>query len=439
MAWKLAVALLLPVGLACTQEPANLRDELGRAVAAWLEADDAGAAAALPAVLKLARGKEALLAAIVRSKGFLRPTGDVAQGGTIDEQYRFVAGPAAHGQDDNQALLAGPATGTGLFPLVVYVPDSTRTAGFERALAEEGTRAGRYVFLVPDEKRDNRYEPSVHEHRRHTGPLRGLLLSLPIDPDRVYMIGSGRGGHATWDVGLTAADRWAGIFPCNGGLVHEGGWKGGGGVFVDNARSFAVFTVYNTTFDHGIESSRYAVRKFREWGFQVEAQEEPQMRVMGITEAMAKLAPVVRDAHPRRIQKRFNHLEDGEHYWLRALDRTPHEWDPSARITVHGDWPKDRDRQLEVVWDAVRKQCGWLAGRIADNRVEVTVQGISRVRVYFDPELLDYGAPVTLVLNGKVRRTLTPVRQVEVMLQHVRETGDTSRLYWASVDLAVAG
>ena len=46
-----------------------------------------------------------------------------------------------------------------------------------------------------------------------------------------------------------------------------------------------------------------------------------------------------RDSAPPRetrtraeIVKRFNHLDAGEHFWLRALDRVPHEWNPSARI-----------------------------------------------------------------------------------------------------------
>ena len=40
-------------------------------------------------------------------------------------------------------------------------------------------------------------------------PVRDLLLQYPIDPDRVCFVGSGRGGHAAWDVGLMSAERWA--------------------------------------------------------------------------------------------------------------------------------------------------------------------------------------------------------------------------------------
>ena len=40
---------------------------------------------------------------------------------------------------------------------------------------------------------------------------------------------------------------------------------------------------------------------------------------------MEKTRPAARDAHPAEIVKRFNHLDAGEHFWLRALDRVPHE------------------------------------------------------------------------------------------------------------------
>jgi hypothetical protein len=432
---------LLPLAMAAAQvtpaPPAPaLRGELERAVAGYFAAEERLAASALAQVVALARRDEALLVDVVRTKSFVPRTDAIDQRGTIDASYRFVAGAEVEGQRGNEARLVGPATGDTLLPLVVYVPDAVATTAFDRELQREGVDARRYVLLVPDEKRDNLYAPSLHEHRRHAGPLRDLLLSLPIDPDRVYMVGSGRGGHATWDVGLTCADRWAGIFPCNGGLVHEGGWKASGGVFLGNARCFATFLVFNTSFDHGIESCRYAVGRFREWSFRIDAQEEPRMRTMGIAEAMTKLAPIVRNAHPRRIDKRFNRLEHGRHYWLRALDRKPREWDPAARIVVK-EWPKDPVQQRETVWDAVRLACGHVAGTILGNRVEITAHGTSRVRVHLDPELVDLAEPVTFVVNGKVVRTAKPTRQLEVMLQHVRETGDTSRLYFAFADLPV--
>src|SRR6185503_11811853 len=112
--------------------------------------------------------------------------------------------------------------------------------------------------------------------------------------------------------------------------IHEGGYKQSGGVFLENARCLSVFLVFNTTFDHGIESCRYATRRFKEWGYRMESVEEPQMRQMGLKEAIEKVGATVRDPHPRQILKRFNHVQEGEHFWLRALDRKPREWDPAA-------------------------------------------------------------------------------------------------------------
>jgi len=144
----------------------------------------------------------------------------------------------------------------------------------------------------------------------------------------------------------------------------------------------------------------------------------------------------VRNAHPRVIQKRFNHLQDGGHYWLRALERA-REWDPKDEIVVRGKWPDERDQQLELVWEQVRSACGFLRGQVAGNRIEVTARGVGRVRVYFDPEIVDFDAKATVVLNGKAGAPFKLVKKPEVLLRHVHETGDTSRLYWDCVDLRV--
>lgn len=42
-----------------------------------------------------------------------------------------------------------------------------------------------------------------------------------------------------------------------------------------------------------------------------------------------------------------------------------------------------------------------------------------------------------VVVNGKAQKPVALAMQPEVMLEHVRETGDTSRLYWAYADYAV--
>ena len=69
--------------------------------------------------------------------------------------------------------------------------------------------------------------------------------------------------------------------------------------------------------------------------------------------------------------------------------------------------------------------------------VQVTARGIGRLRVFFDPELLDYGRPVTVSINGKSRGRLKLERSPEILLREVHHTGDTARLYWDSRDFDV--
>ena len=42
-----------------------------------------------------------------------------------------------------------------------------------------------------------------------------------------------------------------------------------------------------------------------------------------------------------------------------------------------------------------------------------------------------------MTINGRLHDPFDLERRTEVMLQHVHETGDTSRLYWAFRDFAV--
>lgn len=438
-----ALLLALPSPATGLGQDEEARTRLEEALRRYFASDVDGPS--LRTALAAAREREELLAEVLRTKSFLAPSGPLARRGILTAHHRFEeapdvpepGSPAARLPADNRALFFGPARGETLSPLVVYVPDAIRTAGYERELEREGTARGRFVFLVPDDEQDNEWSPTLDEHRRHVGPLRDLLLSAPIDPDRVYLVGSGRGGHVTWAVGLLYADRWAGLFPCNGGIFPEGGYKASGGVFLENARSLALFTVYNTSFDHGIDSCRMAGRKFREWGFRFEAVEEPEMRTMGLAEAMEKLEPVVRDAHPRALVKRFNHLDAGQHYWLRALEREPREWDPEKPLQIRRKWPTDPEEQLEAVWDQVARECARLEGSIQGERITVTAHGVGRLRVYFDPELVDYARKVTVTVNGKTHAPLALERSAETLLRHVHETGDTARLYWAFRDYDV--
>jgi hypothetical protein len=163
------------------QEPAPHTTALATALRAYFAATDARGPE-LQAVLMLAKPNDEPLLAMLRNKTFLAPHDPVRRCGRLDANHRFV--------DDrdraNPALFFGPASGGGLRPLFVYVPDYIDTTTVIPELDEHGIGKDRYVFVVPDELRNNQYLSTPAELDRHTKPLRDLLLQHPIDPDRVY-------------------------------------------------------------------------------------------------------------------------------------------------------------------------------------------------------------------------------------------------------------
>jgi hypothetical protein len=62
---------------------------------------------------------------------------------------------------------------------------------------------------------------------------------------------------------------------------------------------------------------------------------------------------------------------------------------------------------------------------------------VDPLRVWFDPELVDFGAKTEIEIDGKLVRSLQPRRRVDVMLAPVCATGDTAALHWDHVDLPV--
>ena len=68
------------------------------------------------------------------------------------------------------------------------------------------------------------------------------------------------------------------------------------------------------------------------------------------------------------------------------------------------------------------------------NRLVIRTEKVTRLTVYLSDELFDLDRPITVILNGRTKR-VTVERSMAFLLEHVRETGDTGRLFGASLTL----
>lgn len=84
------------------------------------------------------------------------------------------------------------------------------------------TRRRGYILLVPQyaEPTDAQYTYATSGHERVLAALRDARERFSIDADRVFLTGHGRGGDATFDIGLSHPQEFAGLIPFCGRIDH---------------------------------------------------------------------------------------------------------------------------------------------------------------------------------------------------------------------------
>ncbi len=105
-----------------------------------------------------------------------------------------------------------------VYPLLLAMHGSGGNAG-QQIQQWRGYADRNQLLLVASTGKDTAqgYGFSESERQAELSTLRFALLHLPIDPNRIFLGGTSRGGHLSWDLGLRYPDRWAGIAPMIGG------------------------------------------------------------------------------------------------------------------------------------------------------------------------------------------------------------------------------
>jgi predicted esterase len=248
--------------------------------------------------------------------------------------------------------------------------------------------------------------------------LRQARRSLPIDPDKVVLLGYSMGGFGTWNIGLRYPDRFAGIAPCAGGLSRRE-------MFVEKdvvAREILPNARYlNPWFTHGDADSTVPVALDRRLHAALDSLEIPHTyeEVKGGSHILPlatgggnadNLARYIATRHRNPAPETLEYVSQGEWqdgaYWLRVGRRAKKD----GTITLRG---------------AVNK---------AQNAVAIEVEGPAQaVDVYLDERLLDLSKPVTLSVKGQSPRTITATPDLGAILDSWRSREDPKLVYQARV------
>lgn len=246
--------------------------------------------------------------------------------------------------------------------------------------------------------------PHWWSYRERTFPIVALdylKRRYPIDTDRVVLMGYSMGGFGTWNVGLRYHDLFAAITPFAGGLSREEFAAGMLGrdrltrLLLDNVAMVPVYFV------HGDEDEVVPVEPER-WTHQE------------LTE--------------RRLAHTYVEIKGGKHVlssFLAGGDEAARfrEWldtrvrRSSPRRVVHraiGDY------HAGAYWLRIDGRAG-VSSRVEaeaqKNRVLVATQGVSRLTLFVDPEVIDPKKSLTVVVDdrpafqGRVRPSLQAVAE----------------------------
>ena len=271
--------------------------------------------------------------------------------------------------------------------------------------------------------------------------LRAVKRRYNVDENRVSMFGISDGGTGAFFFAFRAPTPWASFLPLIGhaAVLANSGLRVDGQMYVPNLANRPLFVV-NGGQDRLYPAARVRpfIDLFRRGGADIEFVEKPEA-----THGMAwwpeeeEHAETFIKAHPRDpLPERIVwETERGDRYnrcdWLMVteLGEVPGESDlpdvnSLGRIFPGQVFPRERS-----------------AGRVElerrGNLIDVRTRGVRSFRLLLSPDEIDFGQPVTVVVNG-LRAFQGPLRRdAETLLRWFLADQDRTALFAAELDVSV--
>ena len=270
---------------------------------------------------------------------------------------------------------------------------------------------------------------------------RWALAHLPVDPDRVYLAGYSRGGHAAWGIALRRPDPFAAVAAVAGGprmawVKDQNNFR-----FLKNLVDLPVYALVGEKDDpYLVWNVKEACARLQAMGgtvsLEVRKGEGHALFVDG-TKLSRWLQGKKRPLSPKKVFLACT--GPARRAWIQVM-RVARSYaaplKPAFRASLWKTLSKEQRRKR--IADYCIAHTAWIEGKIAGpGMVRITAEGVRRFRLLAGPDrpLGDAKGNVLVQVGGKkpVRRRLHPSRKV--LLEEWAENPDPSRLVWAHLDL----
>lgn len=317
------------------------------------------------------------------------------------------------------------------WPAVLSIHGTNGHADEERMRwqMQEPRGDGGFVVVCPEEQ-----EKLWGKGWGSTEPERALTLAslseamrrFRIDPDRVFLAGVSRGGHATWEMGMLYGDRFAGLYSNAGGirLVNFGYLKNLGGLplLESLGGQDQAMLVANVREAVGELGEGVVYHEHADAGHGVGYGDDPEF--------VGWMGKKRREGWPKHVVHAFSKVGQGRAYWVCATKIAGGVLDPTVGAPSipmpAGKAPTEEEKRV-LFRKKLDEGVARVEATVEGKRIDVTTRKVSEVVVYLSDRLVNMDEAVEIWVNGKRKHEGKVARDGVRMLQHVRETGDRGR------------
>jgi pimeloyl-ACP methyl ester carboxylesterase len=301
------------------------------------------------------------------------------------------------------------------YPLIIALTDRGATperelTAFWGGTAQAPGQAQRhgYIVIAPDYMPDNLpYDYAPERHKCVLDSLNDVRRRFHIDSDRVFLSGHGRGGDATFDIGLSHPDLFAGIIPISGVSNHRSILH-----YWQNAKHLPIYAISGELDRETFAANATPLQRMMENGYDVILSE---FRGYGRDSFYAEIHKLFqwmsvhrRAKLPIEFANRTGRTSDDRFYWLELNGLPP------AVVS--------------------RGQGMLVTARANTSANAIRVTAGSGVTLWLNPDLVKFDEKVEIRVNSKLRWSKPLKPDLKAMLEDFRNRGDRQNLYWAVLE-----
>lgn len=309
-------------------------------------------------------------------------------------------------------------------------PPPDQAADIYRAWCEEElARHPDALVLMPLLDLKELWGPTYAGMNRVIQPVLHAAGKASVDPARVYLVGHGMSAHAAWNLALHYPTYFAAFNPLAGSARGE--WQRLRLINLRNVLPVVWHDADDTVIP--VDRAQSIVKALRNLKLDVEYDETKGVGHAPTAEvaeaAYSKMRGRRRELYPPQV-------------WLQS-NRPDSQFNRADWVQVYQPLKPGRERKLlirgggemHVTQNAYRVD----AAVVGKNRIELRADNVAMMRLCLNDRLVDFGKPVTVVVNKKVKFEGILQPSVTEMLNDQLFLGRGWRYFGAVVDIDLAG